>query len=200
MLFSSAADPAAIDSARASFTLLAGALATLVVFGFVAARRLSGGAAVWAWGGVAFVLSQAARLPLLTLINALVIGAVAGLVCYWGVNGLKRMLGADDSLDVFGVHGLGGATGAILTGVFAAPSLGGSGIFDYVANKAGDTYSIWDQVVIQATGCLTTVIWSGVVAFIAFKLVDLTVGLRVNEEAEREGLDISSHGETAYHG
>lgn len=77
MPFSSAADPAAIDSAQASFTLLAGALATLVVFGFVAARRLSGGAAVWAWGGVAFVLSQAARLPLLTLINALVIGSVA---------------------------------------------------------------------------------------------------------------------------
>ena len=130
--------------------------------------------------------------------GALVIGAVAGLVCYWGVNGLKRMLGADDSLDVFGVHGLGGATGAILTGVFAAPSLGGSGIFDYVANKAGDTYSIWDQVVIQATGCLTTVIWSGVVAFIAFKVVDLTIGLRVTEEEEREGLDVSSHGEGAY--
>ncbi|MCX7159100.1 MAG: ammonium transporter, partial [Proteobacteria bacterium] len=130
--------------------------------------------------------------------GALVIGAVAGLVCYWGVNGLKRMLGADDSLDVFGVHGLGGATGAILTGVFAAPSLGGSGIFDYVANKASDTYSIWDQVVIQATGCLTTVIWSGVVAFIAFKLVDLTIGLRVTEEEEREGLDVSSHGEGAY--
>ena len=108
------------------------------------------------------------------------------------------MLGADDSLDVFGVHGLGGATGAILTGVFAAPSLGGAGIFDYVANKTADAYSIWDQVVIQATGCLTTVVWSGVVAFIAFKLVDLTIGLRVTEEEEREGLDVSSHGEGAY--
>ena len=130
--------------------------------------------------------------------GALVIGAIAGLVCYWGVNGLKRMLGADDSLDVFGVHGIGGATGAILTGVFAAPSLGGVGIYDYVANKTGDAYSIWDQVVTQATGCLTTVIWSGVVAFVAFKLVDLTIGLRVTEEEEREGLDVSSHGEGAY--
>jgi Amt family ammonium transporter len=130
--------------------------------------------------------------------GALVIGVVAGMVCYWGVNGLKRMLGADDSLDVFGVHGVGGATGALLTGVFAAPALGGAGIYDYVANKTGETYSIWDQVVVQGTGVLTTMVWSGAVAFIAFKLVDLTIGLRVSEEEEREGLDVSSHGEGAY--
>jgi Amt family ammonium transporter len=130
--------------------------------------------------------------------GALVIGVVAGIVCYWGVNGLKHMLGADDSLDVFGVHGIGGATGALLTGVFAAPALGGAGIYDYVANKTGESYSIWDQVVVQGTGVLTTMVWSGVVAFIAFKLVDVTIGLRVSEEEEREGLDVSSHGEGAY--
>jgi Amt family ammonium transporter len=131
--------------------------------------------------------------------GALVIGLLAGAICLWGVNGLKRLLGADDSLDVFGVHGVGGALGAILTGVFAAPSLGGTGIYDYVANKVGADYSIMGQVWIQLQGVLTTVVWSGVVAFIAYKLVDLIIGLRVAEEEEREGLDISSHGESAYH-
>ncbi len=149
-------------------------------------------------GAVAGLVAITPACGFVGTMGALVIGVIAGLVCYWGVNGLKRMLGADDSLDVFGVHGLGGATGAILTGVFAAPSLGGAGIYDYVANKTADAYSIWDQVVIQATGCLTTVVWSGAVAFIAFKLVDLTIGLRVTEEEEREGLDVSSHGEGAY--
>ena len=109
------------------------------------------------------------------------------------------MLGADDSLDVFGVHGVGGILGAILTGVFAAPSLGGTGIWDYVANKAADTYSIADQVIVQATAVGITVVWSAVVAVVAYKLVDLLVGLRVAEDEEREGLDITSHGESAYH-
>jgi Amt family ammonium transporter len=131
--------------------------------------------------------------------GAVVIGLMAGVFCLWGVNGLKRLLGADDSLDVFGVHGVGGALGAILTGVFAAPSLGGTGIFDYVANRANPDYSIPGQVWIQFQGVLTTVVWSGLVAFIAYKLVDLVLGLRVSEEIEREGLDINSHGETAYH-
>jgi Amt family ammonium transporter len=130
--------------------------------------------------------------------GAIVIGLISGVVCLWGVNGLKRMLGADDSLDVFGVHGVGGIVGALLTGVFASPSLGGSGIFDYVANKASADYSIGSQVWVQFQGVLTTVVWSGVVAFIAYKIVDLVIGLRVTEEEEREGLDISSHGETAY--
>ena len=131
--------------------------------------------------------------------GALVIGLVAGVVCLWGVNGLKRMLGADDSLDVFGVHGVGGIVGALLTGVFAAPSLGGTGIFDYVANAANPEYSIGGQVWIQFQAVLTTVIWSAVVSFIAYKLVDMIVGLRVPEDEEREGLDITSHGESAYH-
>jgi Amt family ammonium transporter len=108
------------------------------------------------------------------------------------------MLGADDSLDVFGVHGVGGIVGALLTGVFAAPALGGTGIYDYVANAVAADYSIVGQVWIQAKAVLTTVVWSGVVSFIAYKLVDMVIGLRVPEDAEREGLDISSHGETAY--
>ena len=132
-------------------------------------------------------------------VGAIVMGLLAGVVCLWGVNGLKRMLGADDSLDVFGVHGVGGILGAILTGVFAAPSLGGTGIWDYVANKAADTYSIADQVIVQATAVGITVVWSAVVAVVAYKLVDLLVGLRVAEDEEREGLDITSHGESAYH-
>jgi Amt family ammonium transporter len=131
--------------------------------------------------------------------GALVIGLLAGVLCLWGVNGLKRMLGADDSLDVFGVHGVGGILGALLTGVFASPALGGTGIYDYVANKVAEDYSIAGQVWIQAEGVILTIVWSGVVAFIAYKIVDLVVGLRVPEEEEREGLDISSHGESAYH-
>ena len=131
--------------------------------------------------------------------GALVIGLMAGVVCLWGVSGLKRMLGADDALDVFGVHGVGGALGALLTGVFAAPSLGGQGIWDYVANKASPDYSIWDQLVIQATGVGVTLVWSGIVATASYFIVNLVVGLRVTEEEEREGLDISSHGESAYH-
>jgi Amt family ammonium transporter len=109
------------------------------------------------------------------------------------------MLGADDSLDVFGVHGLGGILGALLTGVFAAPSLGGTGVFDYVANAVNPDYSIAGQVWIQLQGVLVTIVWSGVVSFVAYKLVDMIVGLRVAEDEEREGLDISAHGESAYH-
>jgi len=131
--------------------------------------------------------------------GAIVIGLVAGLLCLWGVNGLKHMLGADDTLDVFGVHGVGGIVGALLTGVFAAPSLGGMGVYDYVANAVNPDYSISGQVWIQLQAVVTTIVWSGVVSVIAYKLVDIVVGLRVTEEEEREGLDISSHGETAYH-
>jgi Amt family ammonium transporter len=131
--------------------------------------------------------------------GALVIGLAAGVLCLWGVNGLKKMLGADDSLDVFGVHGVGGILGALLTGVFCAPSLGGTGIYDYVANKVADNYSIMDQLIVQATGVGVTLVWSGVVAFVSYKLIDIVIGLRVPEDEEREGLDLSSHGESAYH-
>ena len=133
--------------------------------------------------------------------GALIIGLVGGFACLWGVHGLKKMLGADDSLDVFGVHGVGGIVGALLSGVFNSPALGGPGyVADWVTASmvtAAD-YSIAAQVWTQAKAVLLTVVWSGVVSVIAFKLVDLMVGLRVSEEDEREGLDITSHGETAY--
>jgi Amt family ammonium transporter len=125
--------------------------------------------------------------------GAIVIGLVCGFVCLWAVSGLKRMLGADDSLDVFGVHGVGGIVGAILTGVFTAPSLGGTG------GAKPDEFSLVTQVGIQAEGVIITIVVSAIVSIIAYKLVDMIVGLRVPEEEEREGLDITSHGETAYH-
>ncbi len=131
--------------------------------------------------------------------GGLVMGLLAGVICLWGVTGLKRLLGADDSLDVFGVHGVGGILGALLTGVFASPQLGGQGVWDYIANKASPDYSIAKQLLVQAEAVGVTIVWSAVVAFIAFKLVDVIVGLRVPAEQEREGLDITSHGESAYH-
>jgi ammonium transporter, Amt family len=149
-------------------------------------------------GAVAGLVAITPACGFVGVVGALVIGLVSGVGGFWGVNGLKRLLGADDSLDVFGVHGVCGILGALLTGVFAAPSLGGSGIYDYVANKVSPDYSIWSQLVTQATGVATTIVWSGVVAFIAFKLIDMTIGLRVSEEDEREGLDTTAHGEAAY--
>ncbi|MFN3811263.1 MAG: ammonium transporter [Roseateles asaccharophilus] len=134
--------------------------------------------------------------------GGLIIGFIAGFACLWGVTGLKKLLGADDSLDVFGVHGVGGIVGALLTGVFNSPNLGGpSAVADWVTVGmiAPDAYSIASQVWVQAKGVLLTIVWSGVVSLIAYKIVDMVIGLRVSEEAEREGLDITSHGETAYH-
>ncbi len=132
------------------------------------------------------------------LMGAIVIGFIAGFACLWGVNALKRMLGADDSLDVFGVHGVGGIVGALLTGVFNSQALGGPGLVtDWVSVTVGSA-GIVDQVWIQLKAVLLTVVWSGVVSLAAFKIADMVIGLRVSEEDEREGLDITSHGETAY--
>jgi Amt family ammonium transporter len=131
--------------------------------------------------------------------GAFVIGFAAGFICLWAVNQLKRMLGADDALDVFGVHAVGGITGALLTGIFNNQSLGGPGLVtDWVTAKVGSN-PIWDQFLIQAKAVGVTVIWTAVVALIAFKIADLIVGLRPTEEVEREGLDINEHGEAAYH-
>jgi Amt family ammonium transporter len=133
--------------------------------------------------------------------GAVIIGLIAGVACFWGVTGLKKLLKADDSLDVFGVHGIGGIVGALLTGVFASPNLGGPSLMgDWVTATmvSPADYSIASQVWIQTKGVLITIGWSAVVSVIAFKLVDMTIGLRVTEEEEREGLDIASHGETAY--
>ncbi len=149
-------------------------------------------------GAVAGLVAITPAAGLVGLMGALAIGLIAGVVCFWGVTGLKKLLRADDSLDVFGVHGVGGITGALLTGVFAAPSLGGAGLWDYVTETALADYSIASQVWIQFQGVMVTVVLSGVVSLIAFTLVKHTIGLRVNEEAEREGLDIASHGEAAY--
>ena len=153
------------------------------------------GAASGAVAGLVAITPAAGNVGLMA---AIVIGFVAGFACLWGVNGLKRMLGADDSLDVFGVHGVGGIVGALLTGVFNTQALGGPGLVtDWVTATVGSN-GIAAQVWIQLKAVLVTVVWSAVVAFVAFKIVDLTIGLRVTEEEEREGLDISSHGETAY--
>ena len=149
-------------------------------------------------GAVAGLVAVTPAAGFVGVTGALVIGLIGGVLCFWGVTGLKKLLKADDSLDVFGVHGVGGITGALLTGVFAAPSLGGTGIYDYVANAVSPDYSIVGQVWIQFQAVATTLIWSSVVAFICYKVVDLVVGLRVPEDEEREGLDITSHGETAY--
>jgi Amt family ammonium transporter len=131
--------------------------------------------------------------------GAFVIGTAAGFVCLWGVNQLKRMLGADDSLDVFGVHAVGGILGALLTGVFNAPDLGGPGFVNNWFEMKPGFESIAGQVWIQAKAVGVTVIWTGIVAWVSFLIANLLVGLRVSEEEEREGLDVNSHGETAYH-
>jgi len=149
-------------------------------------------------GAVAGLVAITPAAGFVGIMGAMVIGLLAGIVCLWGVNGLKKILGADDSLDVFGIHGVGGILGAILTGVFVDPALGGTGVYDYVANKVGD-FDMTTQVISQLWGVGTVVIWSGVVSLVAYKLVDIVIGLRVPEEEEREGLDLTSHGETAYH-
>ena len=121
-------------------------------------------------------------------LGAIVIGLVTGMLCVWGVTGLKRLLRADDTADVFGVHGVGGIVGALLTGVFSAQSLGGT--------KAG--LDIAHQLWVQAVSVGFTVLWSAAVTAAVLLVVRALVGLRVSEEAERTGLDISTHGESAY--
>lgn len=123
--------------------------------------------------------------------GGLIIGLIAGAICLWGVHGLKRMLHVDDALDVFGVHGLGGIVGAILTGVFCSPDLGGVGF-------GHGNESILDQVYGQFVSVIVTVIWTSIVAIIAFYIADKLVGVRVERDQEREGLDLASHGERAY--
>jgi Amt family ammonium transporter len=123
--------------------------------------------------------------------GAIALGIIAVLACYFFVTVVKNKFKYDDSLDVFGVHGIGGIVGAVLTGVFSAGSLGGI---------KGDDYSIGAQVWIQIEAVAITLVWSGVISFILYKLVDMVIGLRVDADSERQGLDLSSHGEAAYHG
>ena len=173
-------------------TVLATAAATL---SWIAGEALHKGKASMlgaASGAVAGLVAVTPAAGFVGPMGSIVMGLIAGVVCLWGVGGLKRMLNVDDAFDVFGVHGVGGILGAILTGVFASQSLGGTG------GLTPDTFAMGAQVWVQVKSVLFTIVWSGVVAFIAYKIADLLVGLRVSEEAEREGLDITSHGETAY--
>jgi len=152
-------------------------------------------------GAVAGLVAITPACGFVGVMGALVIGIAAGAICFWGVTGLKKMLGVDDALDVFGVHGIGGIVGALLTGVFASPGLGGMGICNYITNKCGDPGDfpgIGAQVWIQFQAVLTAVVLSAVVSFIALVIVKMIVGVRVTEEEEREGLDTTYHGESAY--
>jgi Amt family ammonium transporter len=179
-------------------TLLATAAATLAWVGAEWLARGKPSMLGAASGAVAGLVAVTPACGYVGPMGSIVLGLIAGAACFWSVTSLKNMLGYDDSLDVFGVHGVGGILGALGTGVFASPALGGTGVYDYVANKVGD-YDMLAQVISQSWGVGLTIIWSGLVSFVAYKLVDTLVGLRVTEESEREGLDIREHGETAYH-
>jgi len=179
-------------------TLLASAAATL---GWVAAEWIIRGKPSMLGGASGAVAGLVAITPACGWagpMGSILLGLVAGAVCFWSVTSLKSKLGYDDSLDAFGVHGVGGILGALGTAVVASPALGGTGVWDYVSNGVAE-YNMVGQLISQSWGVGLAVVWSGAVSFVAFKLVDIMVGLRVSEEVEREGLDVSSHGETAYH-
>ncbi len=192
--FNAGSAGAANASAGLAFvnTVLATAAATL---SWIAGESLHKGKASMlgaASGAVAGLVAVTPAAGFVGPMGSIVLGLLAGIVCLWGVSGLKKMLNVDDAFDVFGVHGVGGILGAILTGVFASQSLGGTG------GLTPDTFAMGAQVWIQVKSVFVTIVWSGVVAFISFKIADVAIGLRVSEEEEREGLDITSHGETAY--
>ena len=179
-------------------TLLATSAATLswtLVEWFTKGRpSMLGGAS----GAVAGLVAITPACGFAGPMGAIILGLIVSPICLLFVSKVKSKFGYDDSLDVFGVHGVGGIIGAIGTGVVVSPALGGTGVYDYVANKVG-SYDMLTQVTSQAWGVGLTVVWSAVVAFVAYKIVDLVVGLRVSEEVEREGLDTAEHGERAYH-
>ncbi|MEY2116823.1 MULTISPECIES: ammonium transporter [Rhodanobacter] len=172
-------------------TLLAAAAAVLTWLAVEAAMRGHASMVGGASGAVAGLVGITPACGTVGPMGAIVIGAMASLCCVWGVTRLKKLLRADDALDVFGVHGVGGIVGALLTGVFTAPGLGGTG---------ATNYSVIRQLGVQALGVGITVLWSGVVSVLGYLVVKLVFGLRVPYEAEREGLDITSHGESAYDG
>ena len=179
-------------------TLLASAAATLAWSGAEWVIRgkpsMLGGAS----GAIAGLVAITPACGWAGPMGSIALGLVAGVACFIAVTSLKSLLGYDDSLDAFGVHGIGGIIGALGTAVVANPALGGTGVWDYVANGVAE-YSFSTQFISQLWGVGTSIVWSGIVSFIAFKLIDIVIGLRVSEEVEREGLDISEHGETAYH-
>ena len=179
-------------------TMLATAAATL---SWVAAEWLGRGKPSMLGGASGAVAGLVAITPACGWagpMGSIVLGLVAGYICFWSVTTLKNALGYDDSLDVFGVHAIGGIIGALGTAFVASPALGGAGVYDYVAEAVAE-YDLKTQFISQAWGVGVSIVWSGLVAFVAFKVVDLLIGLRVTEEVEREGLDVNEHGETAYH-
>jgi Amt family ammonium transporter len=140
-------------------------------------------------GAIAGLVAVTPAAGLIGPMGSIILGAIGGIACFFAVTSLKKALGYDESLDVFGIHGVGGIVGAIGTGIFVSPALGGVGV---------DGYDMGSQVTTQTLGVLVAIGWSGTVSFVLFKLIDLTIGLRVKEEDEREGLDTTSHGERAY--
>ncbi|MEY2701236.1 MAG: ammonium transporter [Pseudomonadota bacterium] len=179
-------------------TMLATAAATLAWMGVEWLARDKPSMLGAASGAIAGLVAITPACGFVGPMGSLVLGLVAGAICFWSVTSLKNILGYDDSLDVFGVHGVGGIIGAIGTGIFASPDLGGTGVYDYVANAVG-SYDMLAQIKSQATGVGITIIWTAIVSLVAYRIADMLVGLRVSEEMEREGLDIAEHGETAYH-
>jgi Amt family ammonium transporter len=179
-------------------TMLATAMATLAWTGAEWMVRgkpsMLGGASGAVAGLVAITPACGTAGPM----GSIALGLIAGAACFWAVTRLKHLMGYDDSLDVFGVHGVGGIIGALGTAVFASPALGGTGVYDYVANAVA-AYDMAAQLTSQAWGVGTAVVWSGIVSYVALRIVDMLVGVRVSEETERQGLDINEHGETAYH-
>ncbi len=149
-------------------------------------------------GAVAGLVAVTPACGFIGPMGAIVLGLLVSPLCFTFVTKVKSMMGYDDSLDVFGVHCIGGIFGALSTGILVNPALGGTGVYDYVANAVAP-YDMVAQMTSQAWGVGVTLVWSGAVAFIAYKVVDLLIGLRVSEEIEREGLDTTEHGERAYH-
>ena len=163
----------------------------------VGIKRVPSGMAALVFGSVPLWTSLFYRLWGGRLRRTEILGLVAGVVCYFFCTVVKNIFKYDDALDVFGIHAVGGIVGAIGTGIVVAPYLGGTGIFDYTINKVAD-YDMATQVLAQIKGVLVTIVWSGIGSAILFYIVKFTIGLRPTPDQEREGLDITDHGERAY--
>jgi Amt family ammonium transporter len=171
-----------------TFVATAGAIvAWVIIEGLIRGKASMLGAAS---GMIAGLVAVTPACGTIGPVGAIVLGAIASAGCYFFVAVVKIKMGYDDSLDVFGVHGIGGIIGALGTGIFTSPMLGGTGAEDF---------SIGSQFMIQLTAVVITIVWCGVISAILYKVVDMIVGLRPTVEAEREGLDLTSHGEVAYH-
>jgi ammonium transporter, Amt family len=181
-------------------TFVATAAAALAWMALEAMKRRKASMLGAASGAVAGLVAVTPAAGFVGPMGAIVLGIIAGAACYFAVTVLKNALGYDDSLDVFGIHGIGGIIGALGTGILVNPALGGAGVVDYsTADFTAGYAGTATQFVAQLKGVLVTIAWSGIGSAILYKLVDLIVGLRPSTEAEREGLDLASHGEVAYH-